>query len=83
MSATKTKARVSPELPDSYEAAVHELEALIAGMEAGQVPLNELLEGHRRGSVLLKFCHERLREVEQQVNTLVGPDGGRSVGGIE
>jgi exodeoxyribonuclease VII small subunit len=56
--------------PASYEAALTELEALVASMEEGQLPLESLLTGYRRGTELLQFCRSRLEAVEQQVRVL-------------
>ncbi|HQZ86492.1 MAG: exodeoxyribonuclease VII small subunit [Rhizobacter sp.] len=57
-------------LPDSYEAALSELERLVGAMEAGQLPLDQLLDRYRRGAELLNFCRQRLEAVEQQVKVL-------------
>jgi len=57
-------------LPASYEEAVTELDALVATMEAGQLPLERMLESYRRGTELLGFCRSRLEAVEQQVKIL-------------
>ncbi len=54
----------------SYEDALSELEALVSAMEGGQLPLDRLLEGYRRGADLLGFCRGRLQAVEQQVQVL-------------
>ena len=54
----------------SYEAAVGELEQLVASMEGGQMPLDRLLEGYKRGAELLSFCRARLKVVEDQVQVL-------------
>lgn len=56
--------------PQSYESALAELERLVAAMEAGQLPLDQLLESYRRGAALLGFCRGRLEAVEQQVQVL-------------
>ncbi len=56
--------------PESYEAAMAELEALVASMEGGQLPLERLLEGYRRGAELLGYCRSRLEAVEQQVKVI-------------
>lgn len=56
----------------SYEHALAELERLVAEMEAGQLPLDQLLESYRRGAELLGFCRSRLQAVEQQVKVLEG-----------
>jgi exodeoxyribonuclease VII small subunit len=57
-------------VPENYEAALAELEVLVAAMEGGQLPLEGLLEGYRRGTRLLQFCRGRLEAVEQQVKVL-------------
>jgi len=54
----------------TYEEALAELERLVAAMEAGQLPLEQLLENYRRGAELLTFCRARLEAVEQQVKVL-------------
>ncbi|MDQ6679880.1 MAG: exodeoxyribonuclease VII small subunit [Pseudomonadota bacterium] len=54
----------------SYEDALSELDALAASMEAGQLPLDRMLESYRRGVELLSFCRSRLEAVEQQVKIL-------------
>jgi exodeoxyribonuclease VII small subunit len=56
--------------PASYELAVAELDRLVQQMEAGQMPLDQLLDGYRRGAELLSFCRLRLRAVEEQVKLL-------------
>ena len=56
--------------PANYEAALAELETLVAALVGGQLPLEGLLEGYRRGTELLQFCRGRLEAVEQQVKVL-------------
>lgn len=60
----------SPPVPASYEAALQELEALVGQMESGQMPLDGLLAGYRRGAELLQFCRGRLEAVEDQIRVL-------------
>jgi exodeoxyribonuclease VII small subunit len=54
----------------SYEAALQQLEALVARMDSGQMPLDELLAGYSRGAALLKLCRDKLAAVEQQIKLL-------------
>ncbi|HLO93675.1 MAG TPA: exodeoxyribonuclease VII small subunit [Burkholderiaceae bacterium] len=54
----------------SYEQALDELERLVAALEAGQLPLDQLLDSYRRGAELLALCRDRLQAVEQQVKVL-------------
>lgn len=56
--------------PANYEEALAELEALVAAMEGGQLPLDALLQNYRRGADLLNYCRGRLDAVEQQVKVL-------------
>ena len=56
--------------PASYELALAELDRLVAQMEGGQLPLDQLLDGYRRGAELLSFCRARLQTVEDQVKVL-------------
>ena len=56
--------------PASYELALAELDRLVQQMEGGQLPLDQLLDGYRRGAELLAFCRTRLQAVEDQVKLL-------------
>lgn len=56
--------------PVSYEAALEELEQLVARIESGQLPLDHLLAGYQRGAVLLGFCRDRLAAVQDQIQVL-------------
>lgn len=59
-----------PKDPATYEQALAELDRLVVQMEGGQLPLDELLDGYRRGAELLTFCRSRLQAVEEQVKVL-------------
>ncbi|MBE0549879.1 exodeoxyribonuclease VII small subunit [Rhodoferax sp.] len=59
-----------PKEPASYEQALAELDRLVAQMEGGQLPLDQLLDGYRRGAELLAYCRVRLQAVEEQVQLL-------------
>ncbi|MFP5467929.1 MAG: exodeoxyribonuclease VII small subunit [Gammaproteobacteria bacterium] len=54
----------------SYEAALEELERLVAQLDAGQLPLDQLLTHYQRGAQLLAFCREKLDAVENQIRVL-------------
>lgn len=62
------------EMPATYEAALSELESLVVQLESGQMPLDQLLTGYQRGAVLLAFCRDKLKAVEDQIQVL---DGGQ------
>ncbi|VTU26664.1 MULTISPECIES: exodeoxyribonuclease VII small subunit [unclassified Variovorax] len=57
-------------LPPTYEAGLQELERLVAELESGQLPLDQLLGSYQRGAVLLAFCRDRLQAVEEQIKVL-------------
>jgi exodeoxyribonuclease VII small subunit len=56
--------------PATYEQALAELEALVQAMEAGRLPLDQLLTSYKRGAELLQQCRARLQVVEDQVKIL-------------
>ena len=56
--------------PASYEAALEELERLVQVIESGQLPLDQLLSGYKRGAELLAYCRGRLEAVETQIKVL-------------
>ena len=60
----------SPDPPKSFEAALAELETILATMEGGQLPLAETLAAHRRGAELLEYCQAALKDAQQQVQVL-------------
>jgi len=66
--ATATQSAATPSA--TYELALAELDRLVVQMEGGQLPLDELLDGYRRGTELLSFCRGRLQAVEEQVKVL-------------
>ena len=64
----------SADLPDTYEAALQELEGLASRLGSGQLPLDQLLSGYQRGAQLLAFCRVRLQAVENQIKVLEGTE---------
>jgi exodeoxyribonuclease VII small subunit len=57
--------------PDlSFEAALSELDKIVASMEAGEMPLEDSLKAYQRGVALVKAAHARLAAAEQQVKIL-------------
>jgi exodeoxyribonuclease VII small subunit len=54
----------------SFEAALTELEQVVADMESGKLPLEDSLAAYKRGAELLSFCRSRLDDAQQQVRVL-------------
>ena len=58
--------------PQSYEAAVAELESLTEMLESGQLPLDQRLVHNQRGAELLTYCRAQLDAIEAQVKVMEG-----------
>ena len=74
---------LSPQVPQNFETALAELEAIVASMEGGQLPLQESLAAYKRGAELVAFCQTALKDAQQQIEILekgvlktFAPDGG-------
>lgn len=57
-------------LPESFEAALAELESIVQGMETGKLSLEESLAAYQRGAALLKHCQGALTVAEQKIQVL-------------
>ena len=57
----------------TFERALEELEALVARMEDGKLPLEESLAAYQRGAELVRFCESRLTDAQARIAIL---DGG-------
>jgi exodeoxyribonuclease VII small subunit len=53
-----------------FEAALTELEQVVADMESGKLTLEDSLAAYKRGAELLSFCRSRLDDAQQQVRVL-------------
>lgn len=58
--------------PTSFEAAMADLEKLVAQMEAGELPLEASVAAYQRGADLVRYCTMQLDKVEKQVKVLEG-----------
>jgi exodeoxyribonuclease VII small subunit len=56
----------------SFDGAISELETLVARLESGELPLEQLLVQYQRGAELLAFCRSRLDAVQDQIKLLDG-----------
>ena len=54
----------------TFEQALEQLEAIVARMEDGKLPLEESLAAYQRGAELLRQCRGRLDDAQQQVRIL-------------
>lgn len=71
--APKTKADPAAlPLPDTFEAAMAELETIVARMESGELPLEESLALYQRGVQLKRLAEDKLKAAEARVAVLDG-----------
>jgi exodeoxyribonuclease VII small subunit len=56
----------------TFEKALEELEALVARMEDGKLPLEESLAAYQRGAELIKLCESKLSQAQARIAILDG-----------
>jgi exodeoxyribonuclease VII small subunit len=62
--------------PKSYEEAMSELEKLLSEIERGEISLEESLARYERGTFLIRYCSQVLKDAEKQIEVLTrGEDG--------
>ena len=66
------------QLPD-FEQSLAELEALVAKLEQGDVPLEDALKTFERGVALTRQCQTSLRTAQQKVEVLLSRGGEESI----
>ncbi len=59
-----------PQKTPGFEAALAELEKVVAEMETGKLSLEQSLAAYQRGAELLQQCRVRLEDAQQQVRML-------------
>ena len=58
----------------NFEEAMQRLEEVVARLESEEVSLSESLKLFEEGVKLMRFCHQRLDEVEAKVKILVSDE---------
>jgi exodeoxyribonuclease VII small subunit len=83
--ASKAAPPAGPAAPTfDFEQAMAELEAVVARLEQGEVPLEEALKAFERGVALTRACQDALAAAEQKVEILLArPDGSHAVAPFE
>ena len=74
--------KAKPKLPD-FEESLTELEALVAKLEQGDVPLEEALKTFERGVALTRQCQNALRTAQQKVEVLLARNGEESIASFD
>ena len=60
-----------------FETALEELELVVEQLETGELSLEDSLDAFEKGVGLVKFCGQKLDEVEKKVELLVKDKEGK------
>jgi exodeoxyribonuclease VII small subunit len=63
----------------TFEDALRELDEVVSALEAGRIPLEDMLQLSQRGTALADYCEQKLSEVEATLETLVTNSSGELV----
>ena len=61
----------------SFEDALQRLEDVLESLEHGNLNLEESVQAFEEGVKLVRFCHDKLDEVERRVELLLKDEAGR------
>jgi len=61
----------------AFDAALEELEGVVEQLESGDLSLEDSLAAFEKGVGLVKYCNEKLSEVERKVEVLVKDKEGK------
>lgn len=59
----------------SFEEAMNKLEQIVDKLEEGDVPLEAAIAFYKEGMELSKLCHDKLKNVEEQLTQIITEDG--------
>jgi exodeoxyribonuclease VII small subunit len=60
----------------SFEEAMDQLEAIVAKLESGDVPLEQAIELFQEGMRLSQLCGSKLEQVERKIEMLIESEQG-------
>jgi exodeoxyribonuclease VII small subunit len=66
---------VTNEQKISFEEAMNKLEQIVDKLEEGDVPLEAAIAFYKEGMELSKLCHDKLKNVEEQLTQIITEDG--------
>lgn len=55
----------------TYNAAIEELKTILSRLEGQEVNIDQIAEDVKRSSELIKFCKEKLRKTETEVDAIL------------
>ncbi|WP_059171078.1 exodeoxyribonuclease VII small subunit [Bacillus sp. FJAT-27445] len=59
----------------TFEQAMEQLERIVEQLEEGDVPLEQAISFYKEGMELSKLCHDKLKNVEEQLAQIITEDG--------
>src|ERR1700732_478322 len=62
----------------NFESAMDRLEAIVAQMESGKLPLEDLIVRYEEGMNLVKVCQQRLASAEQKIEIIARNSAGKA-----
>jgi exodeoxyribonuclease VII small subunit len=74
-------AREAPVDQMSFEAAMRELENIVAKLEQGEIDLEDSIALYERGQTLKAHCEQKLKSAESRLEKIV--QGARGAEGVE
>ena len=67
---------MSKKKSEQFEDSLKKLQAIVEKMERGDLPLEEAVETFTEGVRLVHYCHQKLEEAENRVQTLLKDEQG-------
>lgn len=61
----------------NFEGALDELAEVVEQLESGDLSLDDALAAYEKGVGLVKFCNQKLNEVEKKVELLIKDKDGK------
>jgi exodeoxyribonuclease VII small subunit len=65
--------------PANFDQAMKRLEEIVAQMENGDLPLEDLIVRYEDGMKLVKICQERLASAEQRIEIITRNNSGKPI----
>lgn len=60
---------------EKFEDKIKELEQIITDLESDNIDLDDSIEKYTKAMNLVKYCDEKLKNAEEQVNKIVAENG--------
>jgi exodeoxyribonuclease VII small subunit len=61
----------------TFEAALKRLEEVLEALEHGNLNLEDAMQAFEEGVGLVRYCHQKLEDVEKRVELLLKDEAGR------